>query len=76
MQGDLGVQVEHHHVQVGQTQVSVQHQHLEALAAQGRGQVGAEKGLAHPALAAGDGHRAGKPGGRLEGFVSSTTPTS
>jgi hypothetical protein len=55
VQRDLGVEVQHH-VQIGQAQVGVQHQHAQAMAGEGCSQVGGDKGFPDAALAAGDGN--------------------
>jgi hypothetical protein len=55
VQRDLGVEVQHH-VQIGQAQVGIQHQHAQAMAGEGCSQVGGDKGFPDAALAAGDGN--------------------
>ena len=52
VQRDLGKQVEHH-VEVGQAEVGVEHQHALAALGQRRREVGRDEGLADAALAAG-----------------------
>ena len=53
VQRDPGGQVQHH-VEVGQAQVGIEHQHALAGTGQRGGQVGGHEGLADAALAAGD----------------------
>jgi hypothetical protein len=47
VQRDLGVEVEHH-VQIGQAEVGVQHQHVEAMTRQSRSQIGGDEVLPTP----------------------------
>ena len=62
VQRELGMQVQHH-IEIGQAEVGVQHQHALAARGQGRRQVGGDEGLAHAALAARDGQGASASAG-------------
>ena len=58
VQRRLRVEVQHH-VEVGEAEVGIEHQHAFTAARQGRREVGRDEGLAHATLAAGDGNDAG-----------------